>query len=103
MRKLYLSLLMPLLMLLTQQGAAWHEIGHWSRGDTPSQQQRKDDPGDRLCASCLAFAHIAATARSDPPKLVLAEAQHVLSQADAVASLTAIAPVARSRGPPVLL
>ena len=103
MRRLYLSLLMPLLMLLSQQGAAWHEIGHWSQSSEQQQQQRKSDPTDRLCASCLAFAHLAATARSDPLPLMLAEASHVQAPVALPASLSATAPAARSRGPPPVL
>ncbi len=105
MRRFVLSLLLPLLMLLSQQGAAWHEIGHWTsqQQQNQDQQQRKDDPADKLCASCLAFAHLAATAKSELPQLVLAEASHVQAPATAVVSLSATAPTARSRGPPVRL
>jgi hypothetical protein len=107
MRRLALALLMPLLMLLSQQGAAWHEIGHWnsSQNSDPArqQQQRKDDPADKLCATCLSFAQLAATAYPDIPVLALADAQHVQAPATAVASLTATPPTARSRGPPTRL
>ena len=103
MRRLFLALLMPLLMLLSQQGAAWHEIGHWNQ-QQQQQQQRKDDPVDKLCAVCLSFAHIAATATPTlPPPLMLADASHVKAAAAEVAFLAAPAPQARSRGPPTRL
>lgn len=101
MRRLVLALLMPLLMLLSQQGAAWHEIGHWNQ---QQQQQRKDDPADKLCAVCLSFAHMAVTATPTlPPPLMLADAAHVKAAAAEVAFLAAPAPQARSRGPPTRL
>ncbi len=82
----------------------WHEIGHWTSSQHGgSQQQRKDDPADNLCAACLSFAHLAATATTDQPPLALADAGHVQAPAAAPVSLPAAAPVARSRGPPVRL
>nr|WP_077036039.1 DUF2946 family protein [Pelomonas sp. KK5] len=103
MRRFALALLMPLLMLLSQQGAAWHEIGHLSSKQGSSQQERKDDPADKLCAVCLSFAHLAATTAPELPKLLLADAAHVQTSAHTFASLNAEALAPRSRGPPVLI
>jgi hypothetical protein len=102
MRRLTLSLLLPLLMLLAQQGAAWHEIGHWSQSSSPQDQQRKpkQDHAGKLCESCLAFAGLAVGVQGDPPTLSLASFSHVLSASVAGNSTAAPAPAARSRGPP---
>lgn len=100
MRKLLLSFVLPVLLLLSQQGAAWHEIGHLheppaSRGDA------KKSPGDKLCDTCLAFAHLACgAAKPDVAQLHLPRLVHDLPAAVAVASTDADAPHQRSRGPP---
>ena len=102
MRRLTLSLLLPLLMLLTQQGAAWHEIGHWSQSSSTQDQQRKpkQDHAGKLCESCLAFAGLAVDIHADQPDLRLASFGHVLAATVAWTSAAALAPAARSRGPP---
>jgi hypothetical protein len=101
MRKLYLSFVLPLFMLLSQQGAAWHEIGHL-RSPAPLEQG-KQQPADKLCESCLAFAHLSAAAKPDIPTLALPPFAHALPPADAVAFVAADAPTQRSRGPPSFL
>jgi hypothetical protein len=108
MRKFCLSLLLPLFMLLAQQGAVWHEIGHLGRAattaagsagaDAPRQQ-----PLDRLCASCLSFAHLAAAAGHALPALPPVALRHALTATAAAVFIAADAPSARSRGPPAAL
>ena len=100
MRKLYLSLFLPLLMLLSQQGAVWHEIGHL-RNSSPLEQ--KQQPADKLCETCLSFAHLSAAAKPEVPVIALPAFTHVLPSADPVPFMAADAPTQRSRGPPVLL
>ena len=107
MRKLYLSLLLPLFMLLSQQGAVWHEIGHLSNAPSPYEQKEKEkqqqQPGDRLCEQCLAFAHLSAAAKPEVPSISLPAFHHALPSADAVPFVAADAPTQRSRGPPSFL
>ena len=100
-----LCLLLPLFMLLAQQGAAWHEIGHWSQRSSPEDQQHhpKQDDAGKLCESCLAFASLAVGVHADQPILRLASFSHVLIAALAWTSAAAPAPAARSRGPPINL
>ena len=102
MRKLCLSLLLPLLMLLSQQGAVWHEIGHLSGAPFPLEPQ-KQQPVDKLCESCLAFAHLAAAATPALPSLQLADFSFAVTAADALIFIAADAPSQRSRGPPAFL
>ena len=108
MRKLYLSLLLPMLMLLAQQGALWHEIGHLSRGTASgapvSQQQQSDQQHlDKLCESCLAFAQLAAAANTSVLPLNLLSFGFGFAREVAVLAITADAPALRARGPPVFL
>ena len=106
MRKLLLALLLPVVLLLSQQGALTHEIGHIAEsvaraghGKVPAGEQ----PGDLQCEACLAFAHLAgiATTQVVPPAL-LSFGFH-FRVIEAPAFIAADAPAARSRGPPVLL
>ena len=102
MRKLYLSLLMPLLMLLSQQGMVWHEIGHLST--TPASSSQKQQPAsDKLCDVCYAFAHLGAGSVPEMPKLALASLEHVHALTDVVSAIAAELPAQRSRGPPSFL
>ncbi len=108
MRKLCLSLVLPLLMLLAQQGAVWHEIGHLgsaagSAGAAAHKSQNQQQPLDRLCASCLSFAHLAAATGHALPALPPMALRHALVAGAAVAFIAADAPSARSRGPPAAL
>jgi hypothetical protein len=102
MRKLYLSLVLPLLMLLAQQGAVRHEISHLGGGHPPAAQG-KQQPVDKLCESCLAFAHLAAAAKPDVAALPPAPASHRAFDAEAHAFVAADTPAQRSRGPPSAL
>ena len=111
MRKFYLSLLLPLLMLLAQQGALWHEIGHVSLKASASQtntplsveQQRELQSMDKLCESCLAFAQLAAVAKTEVLPLNLLSFGFGFARTVAVLSISADAPALRARGPPSFL
>lgn len=123
MRKHLLHLLLPLFMLLSQQGAVWHGIGHLTDGQRSAaagsaaahaadahgahddQTHADPDPlsADQLCEICLAFDDLAASARSEPPALALAVASHVQAPLAAPASRSQPAPQPRSRGPPLVL
>ena len=99
MRKLYLILLMPLLMLLAQQGALRHEVSHLA--ESSSAGHSKQHPGGTLCDTCLNFAHIAASAKPDMPVLWLPTQLRHHQVATVWARITeAVAPAPRSRGPP---
>jgi hypothetical protein len=98
-RKPIMFLLLPLLMLLSQQGALWHEISHLADGRAPSHE-RREQPIDRLCQQCLGYAQLAAAATPFVPPLLLLEAHFARPQADALPWIAADAPSARSRGPP---
>jgi len=106
MRKLLLSLLLPFVFLLSQQGAVTHELSHLT--DAVSRTaggpgQSGHQPGDLQCEACLAFAHLAgvATASVVPPALL--GFGFGIPTNEAPAFIAADAPTARSRGPPAFL
>ncbi len=114
MRKLYLSLLLPFFMLLVQQGAVWHEMGHLpgnatnttaasSSGQPDKAQQDKELSADKLCEVCLAFAQVSGVAKTDVPLLGVLSFNHALAQWLATPVATAEAPAQRNRGPPAFL
>jgi hypothetical protein len=118
MRKLLFAILLPVILLLSQQGAVLHEIGHITdfadRAGTGvgvgarSGAQTGSEPGshqasDLQCQACLAFAHLAgvATATVVPPALLGFSFHFAVIEAPAF--IAADAPAARSRGPPTFL
>lgn len=102
MRKLYLSLFLPLFMLLSQQGAVWHQIGHLSGKPSPAEHQ-KELPANKLCESCLAFSHLAVAGTPALPTLDLAEFGYARAESFAAVFVASDAPAACSRGPPTCL
>lgn len=99
MRKLAVSLLLPLLMLFSQQGALWHEIGHLGGAGAPAREG-KQQPIDRLCEQCLAYGAMAAAAAPFVAPLALAELGFAAPLETLPPFVAAQAPSARSRGPP---
>ena len=105
MRKLLLSFLLPFVLLLSQQGAVTHELGHLAEAlarpaggtEAPGHQA-----GDLQCQACLAFAHLAGVATSHVVPPALLSFSFAVPANEAPAFIAADAPTARSRGPPVL-
>ena len=100
MRKLYLSLLLPFLLLFAQQGELRHEYGHYAQAARSCQ---KAPPGIDHCPLCLAYAHLAGAAKIDiaAPWLLSDLAFHFAPAFD-VTSVDGEAASPRSRGPPSL-
>ena len=106
MRKLLLSLLLPFVLLLSQQGALMHEMSHLAdaAARVANGQEGPGQPaGDLQCEACLAFAHLAGvfTAQVVPPALLSFSFRIPASEAPVF--IAADAPTARSRGPPAFL
>lgn len=107
LRRLTLSILLPMVLLFSQQGALLHELSHWhvvpasvSAAASGPQAQAVDIDND-FCLSCLGFAQIGGLAKFDAlPTLELDSLSYHFA-ADAVRHVAELAlPVARSRGPP---
>lgn len=102
MRRFAIAFILPLLMLLAQQGAVVHELGHLNPRSAPTSH---DEPlaHDALCLSCLAYAGIGSAAKPDVFRAPLLSFSHPTAAAIAVAVLAAEALAPRSRGPPTVL
>lgn len=125
MRLRFLHWLLPLVLLLSQQGMVWHGVGHLSEatahatatatanavastaGAGPTHADLHADPqgdGSQVpCDLCLAFGDLLASARSEPLLWVPADHQHVQVAVYSSAALLAAPPQPRSRGPPFAL
>lgn len=103
MRKAYLSWLLPLLMLLAQQAAFVHALGHLRPPAEQQQSQEKKQEADKLCEKCLAFAHLADLTSPPAFRSPLLSLSFDCEATQAPATLVADAPAARSRGPPTFL
>jgi len=96
--KLLLSLLLPLLLLMAQQGALLHEFSH----DIAAHSQ--DEDAGPPCEDCFAFAHIhAASPAGLATPLLLAGLSFASSLPTLPATIGAALPSQRNRGPPAPL
>jgi hypothetical protein len=104
-RRLTLSILMPFILLLSQQGALMHELSHWhpvtvSASSGPEIQAL--DVDHDICLTCLSFGQIGGLAKIDAlaaPK-VDGLRYHFASELVRHVAESSL-PVARSRGPPL--
>ena len=98
---LFRSLLVPLLLVIAQQGAMLHELSHYARTEAAGDSKKQSHRGD-TCELCLAFAQIGSAA----PALaavapLLPDLIHELAPVKPVHLETAELPAERSRGPPL--
>ena len=100
--KLLRSLLLPLLLLVAQQGVALHELSHYTAAET--QDGKKQSPREDVCELCLAFAQVgsAATQQSVAAPL-LTDLSYQLTPVLPVVAGAIHLPAERSRGPPLFL
>lgn len=105
MRAVFRSFLLAIALLLTQQGAVLHELGHATGEAVQSGAGDHEHPGaSDLCAACVAFSQVASGATAQPgvPQL-LGGLAHVAALAphERLAAAEPLPP--RSRGPPHVL
>lgn len=99
MRKPFWILLLPLLLLFSQQAELRHEYSHLADQATSCKKPVSVD----TCSTCLAYAHITGTAKPEPSVAgLLTDLSFCLAAAPAVASADVGALSPRSRGPPTL-
>lgn len=105
MRTTLLKFLLPLLLLLAQQGVLAHEISHLGEalGQASQHEGHKQLPGSLSCEKCLAFAHLSGGPTSEPPPPLVDFLSYDHSTSLAAADLAAETLSPRSRGPPVFL
>ncbi len=106
-RRLTLSILMPLILLLSQQGALLHELSHWhftpagATSVVDQQAQAVDADGD-FCLTCLAFAQVGGLAKIEMPVAPAIDSLTYHFAPEAVRHVAeATVPAARNRGPPL--
>ncbi len=102
-----MSILLPLVLLFSQQGALLHELNHWhfaaggASAGAGGQAQAVDADSD-FCLTCLAFAQVGGLAKVEMP---VAPAMDGLRYHFAPESVRHVAeattPAARNRGPPL--
>jgi hypothetical protein len=103
MNRIRFSFALALLLVFAQQGAVLHELSHVYRTGTAHLQNDKTPLDGKVCEACLAFAQVANPASGTPFVLPAIAAVRQVSRDPEFSIIAADAPVARSRGPPVLL
>jgi len=97
-----LILLLPLLMLLAQQGAWLHQLSHatYSAQHQVLAQQAGSGLDNDRCPACHSFSQVFFAASAQPPQLAFL-APPILRGPEWRFTVVAVdAPVPRSRGPP---
>ena len=109
LRRLTLSILMPFVLLLTQQGALLHELSHWhavpvspAQEATQAQAEAQSvDVDHDLCLTCLSFAQVGGLAAFGAVPMPHADGLRYHFASETVRSVAESSlPLARSRGPP---
>ena len=100
--RLLRSLMLPLLLLVAQQGAVLHELSHYTAAETG--EGKEQSPRGDVCDLCLAFAQVgSATMPHSVAAPLLADLSHRLTPVLPVHAQAAELPAERSRGPPRFL
>lgn len=121
LRRLHWALLLPVFLLLTQQGLVRHELGHLvtqmsgtqksitQRSSTQNAStqaegtQNKAPGGAESCDLCLAFSHLGNAAKPEVVALALVdELRFHQVQGQLLGSTEPERLTARNRGPPIL-
>ena len=100
-RKVLLSLGLWLLLLIGQQGAVLHELGHVCRAAARTEVAvQTAAKGDETCELCLGYSQLATPASHSVPVCLLERVPSRIGTERAVAATPIDPPTPRSRGPP---
>jgi len=102
-RRLISVLLLPLLLILTQQAAFVHELGHFVQQLQQTTGPDRQTTGGDFCEKCFVFAHLSGASPSTPPSVLPALAANECPVARGAAQTLAESTVCRIRGPPFYL
>jgi hypothetical protein len=103
MRKLIRGLMLSIVLLLVQQGAVMHELGHLN-GQAQSEGDFRHHNDTALCADCVAFSHVVFNAFHGDVQLPLfIGLTFAMPGRTPRCGTTPAGLPARSRGPPVQL
>jgi hypothetical protein len=103
MRRIYVSWVMSLLLMLAQTGAVLHELGHLAHDSVPhgaSLQSSEHLLESGPCPTCEAFAQIANPAAGAAAAAAIAPPPLIPIPALGCAIVSTDVPSPRSRGPP---
>ena len=98
-----LTLLLPLLMLLAQQGAWLHQLSHVAYSAHVRQVQASGSDhflGNDQCPTCQSFSLVSFTASPELPELAFLASSFLRSPEQQFIVLGIDRPTPRSRGPP---
>jgi hypothetical protein len=100
-RRLSLPWVLSSLLVLAQQGAVLHELGHLSQhGDRGAPALRADAGTSNACPTCEAFAQVANPASGAAHALSASAPVYLPTPAPVYAIVAADTLTPRSRGPP---
>jgi hypothetical protein len=100
--RLLACVLLPVLLLLAQQGLLLHELRHVAQAERQEGSIKKDAAG--LCKVCLALSQVQASARPHvAPLPLMAGLSFGWAREAAESVCAASAPDPHNRGPPVFL
>ena len=101
MRRASLTWLLSLLLVLVQQGAVLHALGHLSHADRGNAPALRADPqSDATCATCEAFAQVTNPAAGAASTLAASAAAYLPISTPVFRVIAADTLTPRSRGPP---
>ena len=106
LRRFLVSVFVAFGLLVTQQAAMLHEIGHLGSAevvDARGQDSRTGDAAHAFCEKCLAFAQVATAIGSQSTSFVPVSAHVRETTPCADGTVGKAAPPACSRGPPRFL
>jgi hypothetical protein len=104
-RRMRVCLLLPLLLVLSQQGAWLHELSHAAYAANPHQvtlQQAQHSFENGVCPSCQSFGQLGAALSGSVASIAAATVQHCPQTQLQYSSPSAPLPAPRNRGPPLL-
>jgi hypothetical protein len=100
-RKVLLSLGLWLLLLVGQQGAVLHELGHVCRAAAHTEiALHADAAADETCELCLGYSQLATPASHSVPVFLLERVASRIGTERSLAATPVDLPTPRSRGPP---
>jgi len=102
-RRTLLVLLLPVLLVLGQQAALVHELGHTAVQAREGTAPGKQSHAGGYCEKCFGFSHLSAGSPTAPPAaLAVPCAQGAPAAQRSIETRTEFS-VRRTRGPPILL
>jgi len=100
-RRLISALLVPILLVLTQQAALVHELGHFAQQvQRASSLDPQTHAGD-YCEKCFVFGHLSGASAFTPPATLPFVASDECPSAPPALAKVSTPSACRIRGPPV--